>query len=206
MLRLRDIMTKDVLVLQPEATLRDAVETFVSHHVSGAPVVSGGRVVGVVSTTDIIEFEAAAGAVPAERGEEPEWDEWDGSPEENDAVENEAPASEFFNDALEDAGADVVSRFNPTASFEWDTLSEHSVSEAMTQVLFSLPPSASVTEAARYMREAEIHRVLVMEGDALVGIVTTTDIADAVADERIVARQYVFGRSRAGGAHLEGGF
>ena len=42
------------------------------------------------------------------------------------------------------------------------------------------------------MREAGVHRVLVMQGDQLVGIVSTKDIANAVADRRLAASRFAF--------------
>jgi len=39
MLRLQDIMTRDVVTVSPELTLRDAMELLTSLHISGAPVV-----------------------------------------------------------------------------------------------------------------------------------------------------------------------
>ena len=56
MLRVSDIMTRDVLVATPDMTLREAAELFAAHHISGAPVVSGTHVVGVVSAADILDF------------------------------------------------------------------------------------------------------------------------------------------------------
>ena len=40
MLRLRDIMTTDLLTLAPEVTIRDAMESLAAKHVTGAPVVA----------------------------------------------------------------------------------------------------------------------------------------------------------------------
>jgi CBS domain-containing protein len=51
-----------------------------------------------------------------------------------------------------------------------------------------------VSEAADYMRRVGIHRVLVMEGEELLGILTALDLAKAVADHRLQNRVYVFGR------------
>lgn len=67
MLRLRDIMTTDVVTLTSDTTLREAMELFAHHHVSGAPVVAGGRIVGVVSATDLMMFAASLAGVPTPR-------------------------------------------------------------------------------------------------------------------------------------------
>ena len=54
MLRLRDIMTRDVFSAAPDMTIRDAMELLSERHVSGAPVVDGGKVVGIFSATDLL--------------------------------------------------------------------------------------------------------------------------------------------------------
>ena len=61
-------------------------------------------------------------------------------------------------------------------------LDQRTVGEAMTKEIFSVPPGASVRTAATMMRDKGIHRVLVMEGKTLVGIVSALDIARAVSD------------------------
>jgi CBS domain-containing protein len=58
MLRVRDIMTTDVVTLSPDLSLRDAMALLTRRHISGAPVVSAGRVVGVASLTDFADFAA----------------------------------------------------------------------------------------------------------------------------------------------------
>jgi predicted transcriptional regulator len=55
----------------------------------------------------------------------------------------------------------------------------------MSRAIRSLPPDTPVEEAAEFMREHGIHRVLVMEGDRLIGLVSTSDIANAVADHTV---------------------
>jgi len=73
-------------------------------------------------------------------------------------------------------------------------LQEHTVSEAMNRSVCSLPPDADVPRAAEYMQRNGIHRVLVMDGDRLLGIVTTSDIARAVADHQLSERRFIFGK------------
>ena len=70
MLRVSDIMTTRVVTVSPELGLRDAMELFVSEHISGAPVVEGRRVVGVVSATDLMGLAASLPGSPTERRDE----------------------------------------------------------------------------------------------------------------------------------------
>lgn len=70
------------------------------------------------------------------------------------------------------------------------------MSEVMTRApLHALTPETFVPAAADYMPHAKIHRVLVMKGQTLLGIVTTSDITDAVADGKLTARTFVFDRA-----------
>jgi len=75
MLRLRDIMATDVVAISSEASVREAMELLSRHHVSGAPVVNGSTLVGVVSATDLMEFAAALPGVPTELDTREEWSE-----------------------------------------------------------------------------------------------------------------------------------
>jgi CBS domain-containing protein len=59
-----------------------------------------------------------------------------------------------------------------------------------------LTPETLVTAAADYMRRAKVHRVLVMAGKQLLGLVSSSDITAAVADGKLTARTYVFDRAR----------
>jgi CBS domain-containing protein len=192
MLRLTDIMTRKVVALSPEHSLRDAMALLTSNHISGAPVVSGDKVVGVISLTDLAEFAASSPGVPTERPELAEWGDFD---EPRDLPEGEEPPAAFFAELWDDAGADVAERIGTSEGPEWNALEDHTVEEAMTRKLLALAPSTPVEFAARYMRGAAIHRVLVMQEGKLVGIVTTKDITDAVADRKFVTRRYVFDRS-----------
>lgn len=146
MLKLRDIMTTDVVTATPDMTLREAMAILSDKHISGAPVVDGGKVVGVFSSTDLLAYIA-----------------------ELDAAQ-------------------------PSVSFRrrQTPLEEVTVSEVMTREVKSLSPECSIEMAAEFMRRAEIHRVLVMDGAHLLGIATTTDLARAIAEHKIRSRTYVF--------------
>ncbi len=50
------------------------------------------------------------------------------------------------------------------------------VRDAMTEGVVTVAPDSSIAEAARLMRERNIHCLVVMKGTDLVGIVTATDL------------------------------
>ncbi len=182
MLKVREIMTEDPITLGPDLTLREAAERLSGSHISGAPVVSGIVVLGVLSLSDIVDFIAnSPGVPPDERARDIEGD--------DDGLEAVAA---FYSDAAAGDVADIVERMHNVDRREWDVLSEHTVGEAMTHIVFSLPPDATVEMAADFMRRAEIHRLLVLEAGRLVGIVSALDIATAVADHRLTRRTFVF--------------
>ena len=55
-----EIMTKDVITVQPNASIREIAECLVEKRISGVPVVDGdGRVVGIVSEGDLMRKEIA---------------------------------------------------------------------------------------------------------------------------------------------------
>lgn len=181
MLRVRDVMTADPVTIGPDASLRDAVELLTRHAVSGVPVVRGRRVLGTLSARDIVAFEALTPGVPRERDDEDVWVE----PEPIILDDTDTPTSAFFADLWEDAGADVAERFRATDSPEWDVLAEHTVDEAMSPGVFAVQLTTSVEAAAEFMKMTGTHRVMVIHGNQLVGIVTTMDITRAVAEQRI---------------------
>jgi predicted transcriptional regulator len=182
--QVREIMTRDVVVIDQNQTLREAVELFRSREITGAPVVEGDRVLGVVSLTDVSEFEATEPAVPTSREdrsvrdaleeEDPEtWTEGDDSP------------SAYFVDYWSNVGAEVTSRMDVSDGPEWDRLAEHVVSEIMTRKVLSIAPDDEIRAAARLMADAGVQRVLVMSDGAIQGIVSASDIVRAVADGKI---------------------
>lgn len=181
MSKVRDWMSTDVVAVAPDLTLRSAVELLATRHIGGAPVLAGSRVVGVISVSDILSFEASTPGVPAaDEGRA----EWELEPPEEWREGDEAPAA-FFIDVWPDAGADVLERFEEIGSPEWDLLGEHTVAEAMSRRVAAVGPETSVRAAARLMGKLEIHRLLVLERGKLLGVVSASDIVRAVAEARV---------------------
>jgi CBS domain-containing protein len=190
-------MTTDLLTVTPETSVREALELLGGRHVSGAPVISGGKLVGLVTGTDLMTFAAALPGVPTQRETQDEWGEW-AEPFVEAEVENEREsASAFYSELWDDAGADVTERIASVAGPEWNMLEEHDVSEVMTSLpLVTLGSDAGVEAAADLMKEKGIHRVLVTDGHSLLGVVSALDVAKAVADRKLTRKTYVFNRDR----------
>ena len=165
----RDIMTTDVVTVTPDMTLREAIGILDEHHISGAPVLSGRNVVGILSAADVLAFASTTSPVPEARPEaETDWEEAE-------------PVSAYFTDLWDDAGADTVERVRAARGPEWDFLGEHTVSEAMTLGVRRVQADATLGETAAYMLHYSVHRVLVMDGQDLLGLVSTTDFLRAIA-------------------------
>jgi CBS-domain-containing membrane protein len=56
MLTAADVMTRDVITVKKETTIRELAELFAQHRISSAPVVdNNGGLIGIVTETDLIE-------------------------------------------------------------------------------------------------------------------------------------------------------
>jgi predicted transcriptional regulator len=177
MLHLKDLMQREVVAVSPDLTLRELVEVLTEQDVSGAPVVSGGKVVGVISTTDIFDLhEEISGLSPAGGDEQDEAE---------PAPRRSGGGRDFFSDTWEpgEVGAEEWARI--ASRRDWDILDAYTVADVMTRDVVSQPSKTNVKKAARYMLEAGVHRVLVIDRGHLQGIVTTTDILRAVAEGKL---------------------
>lgn len=218
MLKLRDIMSPDVISVPPEMTLRDAMTLFATRHISGAPVVDGRRVVGVVSTTDLLALASAVSIVPEPGAAPPAAEETEvaiepvieggakasrpapsGAPTEAGDVGGwgELPGwtgtpAAYYREEWTELPPESAGPPSGASGSEWSPLDDHTVVEAMSDAVISLPPDADVVQAGALMDRAKIHRVLVVERGELVGIVSVLDVARAVAEHRITSHRYVF--------------
>lgn len=177
-MKLRDLMTPDPWTLEPEMTLRDAVERLVDFGVSGAPVVSIERLVGVLSVSDIVEYQSSS-PVPR-RHEDEEWSvfqQWE--------ADRAGAFSGFFRSAGTEAGAEMLGQVGDGAPGGEDMLAEQLVGDVMTRMVLALSPDADVVEAAKLMAERGVHRLVVTEGETLQGIVSSMDFIRAIAEGKL---------------------
>lgn len=176
MTRISDVMTQHVITVTPDTTLREAADLFARHHISGAPVLAGHEVVGVVSAADLLEFVSSHYAVTPELaslesaagGEEPGFD-----------IEDEMMAINAAQQFREGDGEGGFAPFDDGLGN--DLFSDHTVNDVMSREVWSLPPSAPLSDAARFMLDKEIHRLVVLRRGHLAGVITMSDLARTVA-------------------------
>ncbi len=150
--RARDLMQTRVITLSASASIEEAVETFETERISGAPVVDvAGNPIGVLSAFDIARSEHVRdGRIESGHGR------WYLA----DPLADEPNYDVDFNHE----------GYNPA------TLAEATVSDWMTRELVTVGPEAKLTEICGKMTEHGIHRVLVVADRKLMGIVTSFDI------------------------------
>lgn len=144
----RDVMQTDVITVSPDEPLLGVQRLFVEEEIGGAPVVDdAGRVVGMISSVDVLRAVS----------------------EEHDSART---GSTYFRELLEFSGPDWIA---DSEDFQ-DRLREMSASDAMTDGVVTVEIDAPVPEVARTLRENHVHRVLVVDQERLVGIVSTFDL------------------------------
>ncbi len=65
-LKVKDVMTRRVVTVEPGDTIYGATKRLAEHHITGAPVVHEGKVVGMIAERDIVR--AALPPMPGEGG------------------------------------------------------------------------------------------------------------------------------------------
>ena len=109
-------------------------------------------------------------------------------PPEDTAFDEGEDAASFFAERWAYADSDTVDYFAESSGRRGNALDGHTVSEVMTQEILSLSPSTDVSAAAERMRSSDVHRLLVMRDGVLVGILSTMDLARAIADRQLTRR------------------
>jgi CBS domain-containing protein len=172
MLSLRDLMTTEIISVRPDTPLAEVAELLAVEGISGVPVVGTNRVLGVISASDIMDFSATDVGETRELGAGPVWDSIE-------AERDEPVLAPFFYDPWLDGhvASDAEDWNEDKAAF-----GEFTAADVMTRSICALPSSARIDDAGRYMIERGIHRVLVIDDGALVGIVTSMDFVRAVAE------------------------
>ena len=148
--RVSAVMNRNVVSVESKKTLRDLETMIMEHRVSGFPVVDDGKLVGVVTTTDL--------------------------------VSQLCPSIDITNLVRSDAELGRV-----IAGSLGDREANTTVASVMTRKVITVAPSDYLHDAADLMYENRIHRVLVVDEGAVVGVLTPFDFVRLYANERLRA-------------------
>jgi CBS domain-containing protein len=150
-----DIMNPDVLTVASGMLVRDLALYLTEKEISGAPVVDeAGRPVGVVSVTDIVSVDRA-GSRDIER-------------QKSDGYYVRAFENRYNVEEIRGL------RVEPE---------DLTVGDIMTPIVISVTVDTPVSRIAQTMLNDHIHRVIVREGERLVGIVTTFDMMRLLSED-----------------------
>ena len=152
----RDIMSTRVHSVSPDLPLIELERQLASHRISGAPVLDGGRVVGIVSRSDIDRHLSREGSRVA------------------------ATATWFYRAGFDEAEPAEPAPDPSAAAIE--SMRKTRVREIMTAEVISVAGEDPISEVAALMRNRRIHRVLVIEDGSLLGLISSLDIVGKVAD------------------------
>lgn len=148
----KDLMTTDVETVEADWPIDRVAQFLIDHDISGAPVVRGGQLVGVISLTDIARYNTTAGNPVAKQ-----------------------PAS-FYRTELEASYAEE-DLDNLRVSRGGDTTAEH----VMTPQIYDVNKHTSLQQVAQVMHRSGIHRVFVTKDGAIQGVITALDMLKVVA-------------------------
>jgi CBS domain-containing protein len=84
-----------------------------------------------------------------------------------DGEESERPGYGYFQEGIEEY---------PEGLEGLVAAEDRRVGDVMTEVVVWVEPDASIAEVARSLRENRVHRVLVLDGDSLLGIISSFDL------------------------------
>lgn len=154
-LKAGDIMNPDVITVEEDLPLQELAAFFIKHQISGAPVVDPeGKLLGVVSLMDLAR-----------------------SREERARLVREGPEKqEYFRGWEDRLDEDMVDGFHVEVN------EGRTVRDIMNPVVYKVWKDTPIREMAELMIKGRIHRLLVMNEERVVGIVTTMDMLKVIRD------------------------
>jgi CBS domain-containing protein len=148
-MRIEQLMIRDVIILRPDETLREATRRLAENNIGGAPVVNEkGTLVGMVNEEDIIRELRTKGT----------------------RMQMIFPSSHALGMTFEE----TVTYTEAREAF--DEVGDQPVSSVMHDEFLRVGPKDRLAEVAPGMAEHGYNRVAVVENGKLVGIITRRDV------------------------------
>jgi CBS domain-containing protein len=152
----KDVMNPEVLTVRDDLSVAALAEFLVDNEISGAPVEDvEGKLVGVVSLTDLAAWETAGDVAVPERNQ-----------------------PEYYLRGWEE-------RWNPEDLVGLRVSeNDRTVGEIMTPTILAIDEESTIPQVAQKMIDGHVHRLLVTRERRVVGIVTTTDLLGLLIEDQ----------------------
>ena len=143
----KDVMVSPVVSTSPDDKLRDLEARFIDEQISGMPVVDQDKLIGFISKTDLVRLDAVQVSLEGYIQQRMPWIGTEQAMEADDGPR------------------------------KFDLVRQLTVREAMRSNVVTCTPLTPLPELAREMVRHQIHRIVIVDGDAPVGIVSALDLA-----------------------------
>ena len=157
-LRVRDLMTTQVITVKPTDTVRQAVIKMALDNVTGAPVVDNrNHVLGVISQTDILQLILKY----------------------QDKLDEEIHSEHLLSQPMD---TDNQSADMTLINKEFSGMK---VEDIMVRSTLYTTPDAEIVEALRMMMKMDVNRLPVLEQGILVGTVSRSEVIFAIYKKKV---------------------
>ncbi|OYT42813.1 MAG: CBS domain-containing protein [Candidatus Aenigmarchaeota archaeon ex4484_224] len=155
MKKVRDFMTRNVITCSPEDTIFDVAKKLSENAISGMPVVDKGKLVGIISVSDIVKF-----------------------------MKNEIKNEDLIPEEPHSIPFILMKMIQNELKIkkELEKISKIKVKHVMSKKVITISPDASLADAAELLVKKRITRVPVIENGKIVGILTKSDLVKALVE------------------------
>lgn len=156
MLKVKEVMTKNVLTVTPETTVKDAAAILAEKGISGLPVIEGGKVVGIFSEADVLR-----------------------------SLKTTKKDLRLIYPSVSSLGIAFQEEITQREILEaYEEIGNKPVRDVMTKAVVTVPPDMTVNEAIVKMVQKSINRLPVVDKNVLVGIITRADVIRGLARDK----------------------
>ncbi len=158
-LKVRDLMTTQVVTLQPTDTIKKAAIKFAVDNISGAPVVDNrNHLLGIVSENDILRIIYTYQL----------------------SLDKENRGSVMLSYSMDSntEGDDELKRIS-------EEISNMEIGSIMVRTVLTTSPDALIMEVLKSMIEMDVNRVPVVEKGVVIGVISRADIVFALYKRKV---------------------
>jgi len=148
------VMTSSLVCAHPEQDLQEVEQLLIDRRISGVPVVDKGRLVGVLSRSDVARVQVLMNSLDGQVNDRLDW------PMQADGFQHGDPPDY-------DGFRQMVNRLK--------------VKDAMHEQAITCQPTTPLARVAAIMLYQHTHRVIVVEDDKPVGIISSLDLVKLLA-------------------------